>query len=263
MTATNIGYLVQFCFIIGAAFFVMGLHLMNSPATARSGNRLSAAGMIVAVSAQLVNATQGHAGPGNWAIIIVGLALGGGLGLRMARTVAMTSMPQLVSLFNAVGGGAAGLLALNDFADGTAVKFVGEETFRLCQQYVDEMVLVDTDAICAAIKDVFEDTRSILEPAGALAVAGVKAWCERHRVRDRTLVAIACGAAGSKAALVTAFTVAPATEVTLSTPLPTTKRTTPATGCESAEITRKLSVYVPSPSPDFSATAIVVPSPSG
>ena len=115
MTATNIGYLVQLCFIIGAAFFVMGLHLMNSPATARSGNRLSAAGMIVAVSAQLVNATQGHAGPGNWAIIIVGLALGGGLGLRMARTVAMTSMPQLVSLFNAVGGGAAGLLALNDF----------------------------------------------------------------------------------------------------------------------------------------------------
>jgi NAD(P) transhydrogenase subunit beta len=115
MTATNIGYLVQLCFIVGAALFVMGLHLMNSPATARSGNRLSAAGMIVAVVAQLVNATQGHAGLGNWVIIIAGLALGGGIGLRMARTVAMTSMPQLVSLFNAVGGGAAGLLALNDF----------------------------------------------------------------------------------------------------------------------------------------------------
>jgi threonine dehydratase len=80
------------------------------------------------------------------------------------------------------------------FADGVAVKQVGKETFRLARQYVDEMVTVDTDAICAAIKDVFEDTRSILEPAGALAVAGLKAWCEKHRVRDRTLVAIACGA---------------------------------------------------------------------
>jgi len=80
------------------------------------------------------------------------------------------------------------------FADGVAVKQVGKETFRLAQKYVDDMVRVDTDAICAAIKDVFEDTRSILEPAGALAVAGVKSWCERHRVRDRTLVAIACGA---------------------------------------------------------------------
>src|SRR5260221_5055889 len=80
------------------------------------------------------------------------------------------------------------------FADGVAVRQVGKETFRLAKAYVDDMVRVDTDAICAAIKDVFEDTRSILEPAGALAVAGLKAWCERHRVRDRTLVAIACGA---------------------------------------------------------------------
>jgi threonine dehydratase len=80
------------------------------------------------------------------------------------------------------------------FADGVAVKRVGKETFRLARQYVDEMVRVDTDAICAAIKDVFEDTRSILEPAGALAIAGMKAWCERHHVRDRTLIAIAGGA---------------------------------------------------------------------
>ena len=80
------------------------------------------------------------------------------------------------------------------FADGVAVKQVGEETFRLCRELVDEMVLVDNDDICAAIKDVFEDTRSILEPAGALAVAGAKAWVERRRVHGRTLVAIACGA---------------------------------------------------------------------
>ena len=80
------------------------------------------------------------------------------------------------------------------FADGAAVKLVGEETFRLCRQYVDEMVQVDNDAICAAIKDVFEDTRSILEPAGALAVAGAKEWVNRNKCRDKTLVAVASGA---------------------------------------------------------------------
>lgn len=80
------------------------------------------------------------------------------------------------------------------FADGAAVKFVGEETFRLCKEYVDEMVLVDTDAICAAIKDVFEDTRSILEPAGALAVAGAKEYAKKHKCKDKTLVAVTSGA---------------------------------------------------------------------
>jgi threonine dehydratase len=80
------------------------------------------------------------------------------------------------------------------FADGVAVKQPGAETFRLCRELVDEMVLVDNDDICAAIKDVFEDTRSILEPAGALAIAGAKAWVERHRCKGRTFAAIACGA---------------------------------------------------------------------
>ena len=81
------------------------------------------------------------------------------------------------------------------FSDGTAVKQVGEETFALAQQFVDEIICVDTDAICAAIKDVFQDTRSIMEPAGALAIAGVKAWAERTTVNQgKTLVAIACGA---------------------------------------------------------------------
>jgi threonine dehydratase len=80
------------------------------------------------------------------------------------------------------------------FADGVAVREVGVETFRLCQQYVDEIILVDTDATCAAIKDVFEDTRSILEPAGALAVAGAKLYVEREGITDQTLIAIACGA---------------------------------------------------------------------
>jgi NAD(P) transhydrogenase subunit beta len=115
MNASNIGHLVQLSFIAGAALFVIGLHLMNSPATARTGNRISATGMVIAIVAELVFVIQGGLGLGNWVLLIGGLALGGGLGLRMARTVAMTSMPQLVSLFNAVGGAAAALLALNDF----------------------------------------------------------------------------------------------------------------------------------------------------
>ena len=80
------------------------------------------------------------------------------------------------------------------FADGAAVKQVGEHTFALCQQYVDEMLVVDNDAICAAIKDVFEDTRSILEPAGALAIAGLKEYAAREKLQGKTLIAIASGA---------------------------------------------------------------------
>ncbi|TIC83052.1 threonine ammonia-lyase, biosynthetic [Crenobacter intestini] len=80
------------------------------------------------------------------------------------------------------------------FADGVAVKLVGEETFRLCRELLDEIIVVDTDAICAAIKDIFEDTRAITEPAGALAVAGAKAYIEREACQGKTFVAINCGA---------------------------------------------------------------------
>jgi threonine dehydratase len=80
------------------------------------------------------------------------------------------------------------------FADGVAVKQVGEETFRLCRELLDGVILVDTDQICAAIKDVFEDTRTILEPAGALAIAGAKAYVEKSGVRGKKLVAVASGA---------------------------------------------------------------------
>jgi threonine dehydratase len=80
------------------------------------------------------------------------------------------------------------------FSDGTAVRVAGQNTLRLCRAFVDEVIRVDTDQLCAAIKDVFQDTRSILEPAGALAIAGMKAWAEREKQRDRTLVAIASGA---------------------------------------------------------------------
>jgi threonine dehydratase len=80
------------------------------------------------------------------------------------------------------------------FADGAAVKQVGVHTFSLVQQYVDEMIVVDNDEICAAIKDVFEDTRSILEPAGALALAGLKTYAEKNQLQGKCLVAVASGA---------------------------------------------------------------------
>lgn len=80
------------------------------------------------------------------------------------------------------------------FADGVAVRRVGDETFRLCQELVDEIVTVDTDQICAAIRDIYEDTRSIVEPAGALAVAGAKKYIAKNKIRNKTFVVINCGA---------------------------------------------------------------------
>ena len=80
------------------------------------------------------------------------------------------------------------------FADGTAVKQVGKETFRLAQDLVDDYVVVDTDAICAAIKDVFQDTRSILEPSGAMALAGLKKYAEDKNLKGQNLIAVASGA---------------------------------------------------------------------
>src|SRR6202050_530355 len=80
------------------------------------------------------------------------------------------------------------------FADGVAVRRVGEETFRLARAYVDEIILVTTDQICAAIQDIFQDTRSIAEPAGALAVAGIKKYVARENCTARTLIAVNCGA---------------------------------------------------------------------
>jgi len=80
------------------------------------------------------------------------------------------------------------------FAEGAAVKQVGEENFKLCQEYVDEMIVVSNDEICAAIKDVFEDTRTILETAGALAVAGIKSYIKKNNIKSETLIGTASGA---------------------------------------------------------------------
>ncbi|HVQ95598.1 MAG TPA: NAD(P)(+) transhydrogenase (Re/Si-specific) subunit beta [Mycobacteriales bacterium] len=107
---------VGLAYLAAATAFVLGLHEMNSPATARRGNRLSAAGMAVAVVATLVLVIRtGDIDGTGWAVLGAGVAVGSVAGLRLARRVAMTAMPQLVSLFNAVGGGAAALVAVADF----------------------------------------------------------------------------------------------------------------------------------------------------
>jgi threonine dehydratase len=80
------------------------------------------------------------------------------------------------------------------FADGVAVKHVGAETFRICREWVDDWITVSNDQICAAIKDIFEDQRAVLEPAGALSLAGMKTYLHKHRLTDQTVAMIACGA---------------------------------------------------------------------
>ncbi|PHT36457.1 Threonine dehydratase biosynthetic, chloroplastic [Capsicum baccatum] len=83
---------------------------------------------------------------------------------------------------------------VGNFADGVAVKMVGEETFRLCKELIDGVVLVNRDAICASIKEMFEEKRSILEPAGAVALAGAEAYCNYYGLKDENVVAITSGA---------------------------------------------------------------------
>jgi NAD(P) transhydrogenase subunit beta len=117
----TISTLVRLAWLMGAAAFVIGLMRMNSPATARNGNLLSAGGMFLAIVATaillLARPVEGmlFGPPIGWYIIVVGIAVGGGAGLYAARTVKMTAMPQLVSLFNAAGGGAAALIAIDDY----------------------------------------------------------------------------------------------------------------------------------------------------
>ena len=91
-------------------------------------------------------------------------------------------------------GGVVTLDKVGLFADGAAVRTVGDETFRVCNTLVDDMVTVSTDQICAAIKLAYNDARVVLEPAGALGVAGMKKYCESHGIEGKTLVAITSGA---------------------------------------------------------------------
>jgi NAD(P) transhydrogenase subunit beta len=114
----DLATLIRLAYILAAALFVLGLHQMNSPATARGGNRLSAVGMTIAVVATVVLLLSGELGEvplASWIVIAVGATIGGVAGLLTAQRVQMTAMPQLVSLFNAVGGGAAALVAIEDY----------------------------------------------------------------------------------------------------------------------------------------------------
>jgi NAD(P) transhydrogenase subunit beta len=110
--------IIRLVYVAAAACFVLGLHLMNSPATARRGNQLSAVGMAGAVLGTIVLIASGDVSANGtliWPIIVAGVVVGGGAGLYSARAVKMTAMPQLVSIFNAMGGGAAALVAIDEF----------------------------------------------------------------------------------------------------------------------------------------------------
>jgi NAD(P) transhydrogenase subunit beta len=107
---------IQLVYVAAASCFVLGLHLMNTPATARRGNQVSTAGMTAAVAATLALIIHsGAISTTGWIVMAAGALVGGGAGLYLARTVQMTAMPQLVSVFNAMGGGAAALVAIHDY----------------------------------------------------------------------------------------------------------------------------------------------------
>src|SRR5690606_5745614 len=110
------------------------------------------------------------------------------------RTIGVQTVDSNAMMRSVKAGRRLELADVGLFSDGTAVKLVGSETFKLARQYVDDFITVDTDAICAAIKDVFQDTRSVLEPAGALSLAGANAYAARNKWKNKTLVAITSGA---------------------------------------------------------------------
>ena len=142
-----------------------------------------------------------HPGPLNAVFIAIG---GGGLisgmanyikALRPEIKVIGVQMSDSDAMMQSVAANKRITLAdVGLFSDGTAVKLVGEETFRISRNLVDEFMTVDTDAVCAAIKDVFVDTRSIVEPAGALAVAAIKKYVALHKTKGETYAAVLCGA---------------------------------------------------------------------
>jgi threonine dehydratase len=142
-----------------------------------------------------------HQGPLDAVFVPIG---GGGLiagiaaclkAVRPEVRVIGVQMSDSAAMLRSVQAGKRVLLAdVGLFADGTAVKQVGEETFRVARALVDDFVCVDTDEVCAAIKDIFQDTRSVVEPSGALAVAGIKQYAATHRCKAQTFVAVTSGA---------------------------------------------------------------------
>jgi threonine dehydratase len=158
------------------------------------------------VAMEILRQIQGKGqGPGSDRLDAVFVAIGGGglisgvanyiKAVRPEVKVIGVQMNDSNAMIQSVGAGKR--ITLPDvglFSDGTAVKLVGEETFRIASGLVDEFITVDTDSVCAAIKDVFVDTRSIVEPAGALAVAAIKHYVALHQTQGETYAAILCGA---------------------------------------------------------------------
>ncbi len=171
--------IVRLIWLAAAACFVIGLMRMNSPATARNGNLLSAGGMAVAVVATAVLLIARPAGPDGfntigWLIVIIGIAIGGGLGLYTAKTVKMTAMPQLVSLFNAVGGGAAALIAIDDYLKLTSAPDIQVNVATVLDIVIGSITF--TGSLIASGKLMGRiPGKPILIPGGRLVTAGLAA----------------------------------------------------------------------------------------
>jgi NAD(P) transhydrogenase subunit beta len=179
-TLQTIEILVRIAWIVGAVAFVIGLSRMNSPATARNGNLVSAGGMTVAIVATaILILAEELAGDGIsavvWGIIILGIVVGGGLGLYTARTVKMTAMPQLVSLFNAVGGGAAALIAIEDYlrlaGTGDAVR-IDTNIFIVLDIIIGSITFTGSIIASGKLQGLIPG-RPILIPGGRLVTAGL------------------------------------------------------------------------------------------
>jgi proton-translocating NAD(P)+ transhydrogenase subunit beta len=178
--AQTIDPIVRLIWLAGAVAFVLGLIRMNSPATARDGNLLSAGGMVLAIGATavwlLVLPPTGSFNPVGWAIIIAGVAVGGGYGLYSARTVKMTAMPQLVSLFNAVGGGAAALIAIDEYLRHTGAPGLQDNVATVLDVVIGSVTF--TGSLIASGKLMglrITPSRPVLIPGGRLVTASLAA----------------------------------------------------------------------------------------
>ncbi|HEY7859031.1 MAG TPA: NAD(P)(+) transhydrogenase (Re/Si-specific) subunit beta [Candidatus Nanopelagicales bacterium] len=194
---------IRFASLFGAAAFVLGLHFMNSPATARRGNQLSAAGMFVAIVGALVGVSSGQDGAQmnstRWTVLIVGSLIGGGYGLWAARTVKMTAMPELVSLFNAVGGGAAALIAITDYHL-NAYQPAGTATATVLDIVIGGVTFSGSLLAAAKLRGRFSDPISFpgarfVSALVALAAVGGSVWIVAGAHNDFVLLAVVIAAA--------------------------------------------------------------------
>ncbi len=170
--------LVRLAWLAGAVAFILGLIRMNSPATARNGNLISAGGMILAIGATAVYLLLGPTPKGfnatGWLVILAGIALGGGFGLYAARTVKMTAMPQLVSLFNAVGGGAAALIAIDSYVRLTAAPGLQENVATVLDIVIGSITF--TGSLIASGKLMglrITPSRPVMIPGGQIVTAAL------------------------------------------------------------------------------------------